>query len=92
MINMDMLYKAKISGRNRIIMKQNDINELDYINIKQKNIKLSELNKQINEIREILNEACCTADTSEAISERLAISQYLDELIVQYMKELNNSK
>lgn len=86
------LYKAKISGRNRTIMKQNDINELDYINIKQKTIKLSELNKQINEIREILNEACCTVDTSEAIRDRLAISQYLDELIVQYMKELNNSK
>lgn len=62
------------------------------VKIKQNAIKLSELNKHINEIREILNEACCTVDTREAIDERLAISQYLDELIVQYMKELNNSK
>jgi len=73
-------------------MNQDDMNELDFINTKQKTIKLSELNKHINEIREILNEACCTVDTSEDINDRLAISQYLDELIVQYMKELYNSK
>lgn len=86
------LYKAKVRGRNRTIMNQDDMTELDFINTKQKTIKLSELNKHINEIREILNEACCTVDTSENVNERLAISQYLDELIVQYMKELNNSK
>lgn len=86
------LYNAKVRGRNRTIMNQDDMNELDFINNKQKTIKLSELNKRINEIREILNEACCTVDTSENINDRLAISQYLDELIVQYMKELNSSK
>lgn len=65
-----------------------------YINFKkveQKDIKLSKLNRQINEVREILNEVCCTVDTTEAINDRLIISQYLDELITEYMKELNCS-
>jgi len=58
-------------------------------NVEQKVIKLSKLNIQINEVREILNEICCTVDTTKAVNDRLTISQYLDELIVEYMKELN---
>lgn len=58
-------------------------------NAEQKKLKLSQLNMQINEIREILNEVCCTANTSEAVNYRLIISQYLDGLIAEYMKELN---
>jgi len=62
-------------------------------NIEKKAVKLSDLNRQINEVREILNEVCCTVDTTKAINDRLTISQYLDELIVEYMKELSyNSK
>jgi hypothetical protein len=62
-------------------------------NVEQKVIKLSELNRQINEVREILNELCCTVDTTKDVNDRLTISQYMDELIVAYMKELNyNSK
>ena len=62
-------------------------------NIEKKAVKLSDLNRQINEVREILNELCCTVDTTKAINDRLTISQYLDELIVEYMKELSyNSK
>jgi len=62
-------------------------------NVKKKAIRLSNLNRQINEVREILNELCCTVNTTKAVNDRLTISQYLDELIVEYMKELNyNSK
>jgi RNase P/RNase MRP subunit p30 len=58
--------------------------------INNKNIKLLNLNEQINHIRDILNEVCCTMDTSEINPNILSISQCLDELIVEYMKEINN--
>lgn len=64
-------------------------NCIDFETIEHKENKLSLLNKQINDVREILNEVCCTVDTIEAIKERLIISQYLDGLIAEYMKELN---
>jgi two-component system cell cycle response regulator len=88
------LYKAKASGRNRIIMslENESENEVGGVNINQKSVKLSKLNEQINEVREILNEVCCTLDSDEAKTDRLIISQYLDELIVEYMKELNDLK
>jgi two-component system, cell cycle response regulator len=53
-------------------------------------LELDKLNERIEELREILNEICCTVDESENDMERLTISMYLDELIVEYMKELNN--
>lgn len=86
------LYKAKASGRNRTIISLENENEVGGANINRKSIKLSKLNDQINEVRELLNEACCTLDGSSNDSERLIISQQLDELIVEYMKELNNLK
>lgn len=45
--------------------------------------KLFELDVYISEVRDILNEISVT---SEEESSRLEISQYLDELIVEYMK------
>lgn len=86
------LCKAKASGRNRTIINQDNINGVKTENIKQKAIKLSGLNKHINEIREILNEVCCTVDAGETVEGRLIVSEYLDELIVEYMKELNDLK
>lgn len=53
-------------------------------------LELDRLNESIEELREILNEICCTVDESKNDIERLTISMYLDELIVEYMKELNN--
>lgn len=50
--------------------------------------KLSNLDKYITEIRDILNEVSVTTEDYEA---RLIISQCLDELIVEYMK-LSNEK
>jgi two-component system, cell cycle response regulator len=55
-----------------------------------KYLQLNKLNKGIEELREILNEICATVDDSEKDKERLAVSKCLDELIVEYMKELNN--
>jgi two-component system, cell cycle response regulator len=52
-------------------------------------LELDKLNKSIEELREILNEICCTVDESDNDKERLTISRYLDELIVEYMKQLN---
>jgi len=45
--------------------------------------RLFELNKQIEEVRDILNEVCVTSEDSKAT---LLISQCLDELIVEYFK------
>lgn len=55
-----------------------------------KYLQLKKLNKSIEELREILNEICSTTQDSEKNKERLAVSKCLDELIVEYMKELNN--
>lgn len=83
------LYQAKANGRNRTIINQENSNEVGLANSNNKNMKLSKLNKQISEMREILNEACCTLDAGEINPDRLIISECLDELIVEYMKEIN---
>lgn len=57
-----------------------------------KGVKLAILNKRINEIRETLNEICSTLDESDTSKERLLVSQYLDELIVEYMNEMMNKE
>ncbi len=51
-----------------------------------KNIELSELKENINQIRDILNEVSCTSESDENDKEKLLISEYLDKLIVKYMK------
>lgn len=51
-----------------------------------KDIELSELEENIDEIRDILNEISCTSESNENDKERLLISEYLDKLIVKYMK------
>ena len=56
-------------------------------------ITVEDLTNRINSLREVLNEICC-ADShadSQIQEERLAISRELDDLILQYMKELNPS-
>ena len=83
------LYQAKANGRNRTIINQENSNEVGIANSNNKNMKLSKLNKQISDMREILNEACCTLDAGEINPDRLIISECLDELIVEYMKEIN---
>ena len=44
------------------------------------------LNSKIEELRDILNEMCISDDGVED-KEKIVISQYLDELIVEYMKD-----
>lgn len=54
-------------------------------------LKLEQLDSCISELRNVLNEVCCTlGDSSDTqnTEERLAISQCLDELIVEYMLQL----
>jgi two-component system, cell cycle response regulator len=54
-----------------------------------KQLELEKINKNIQELRDILNEICCTVVEDEKDKERLEVSEALDKLIVQYMKELN---
>lgn len=64
-----------------------------YLNINHKSdLDLEKLNDKIEELRNILNEVCCTIDTDTDYDTRLAKSQYLDELIVQYMKKLMKNR
>lgn len=51
------------------------------------NISKDELEKHIEELRDILNKICATAQDAEGMKKRLNISEDLDQLIVKYMKE-----
>lgn len=57
-------------------------------NFDMKYSKLIKLDKQINELREILNDICCTLDENHGKKEKLIISKLLDELIVEYMNQI----
>lgn len=90
----DNLYEAKYSGRNRTVAnegnEQHHINIEERINIENKNLKLLRIKNQIDELRETLNEVCCTIDEGKSNPDRLFISECLDDLIVKYMKEFNS--
>jgi diguanylate cyclase (GGDEF)-like protein len=83
------LYEAKVSGRNRSVISQGEMKEIDLVSTNDKEQKLAKLNNRIEELREILNEICSDLDKVEHYPARLAISESLDELIVEYMKEIN---
>ena len=70
--------------------------EKDIIEEKQKKIeeeinkekKLSTLNYRIQELREVLNEMCISSEETVEYEQTLKVSQDLDELIVEYMKNV----
>lgn len=51
--------------------------------------KLDELDKYIDDLRDVLNEICVTIDETDGANEKLIVSQFLDELIVEYMKQIS---
>jgi two-component system, cell cycle response regulator len=51
--------------------------------------ELSILNSRIEEVRDVLNEMCISSDETVEDKQKLNMSQYLDELIVEYMKNIN---
>jgi len=51
-----------------------------------RNVDKDELKKHIDELRDVLNEICATTENSKGLEERLLVSQHLDQIIVQYMK------
>ena len=56
------------------------------------NIHKDELKKQIDELRDVLNEICVTAQDTEGLKKRLLVSEHMDQIIVQYMnKDINYS-
>ena len=71
------LYEAKKKGGNRTII-DNDV--------KMNQIQLSILNKEIQDLRESLNEICVTTDGTVSSEQKLIMSEILDKLIVEYMK------
>lgn len=52
-------------------------------------IRMERLKEQIDELREILNEICASSQGADLTKEILVISQCLDELIVEYMNQIN---
>ena len=48
-----------------------------------------EIAKNIDELRDVLNEICATAQGTEELEKRLIVSELLDQLIVKYMTENN---
>lgn len=50
------------------------------------------LNIRIQEVRDVLNEMCITSDDIIEYKQKLELSQYLDELIVEYMKNISKNK
>ncbi|HEY8893089.1 MAG TPA: Spo0E family sporulation regulatory protein-aspartic acid phosphatase [Clostridium sp.] len=63
--------------------------------IEMLNSDLEKLNNRIYELRNVLNELCSTIYDNDSDKENkediLIVSQYLDDLIVEYMKQ-NNKK
>ena len=57
------------------------------LNIKE--TKLAYLTDKITELRAILNELYTTLEVGETNPTILAVSEYMDKLIVEYMKEIN---
>jgi len=45
-----------------------------------------DLENAIEELRDVLNQICITAKTTEELEERLLVSQQLDNLIIKYMR------
>lgn len=58
--------------------------------IKINEVRMQELKRQIDDMREILNEICCTSIHDEEKGEgvRLLASRLLDDLIVEYMQAM----
>lgn len=54
-------------------------------------MNLDKLQKSINELRDVLNEICASTEETENSSEKLYVSQCLDELIVEYMNKINRN-
>lgn len=56
------------------------------------NITMEDLNKRIIDLRDILNEICCTDSNTEVEEVRLNASRNLDELIVKYMQGIKTRR
>jgi two-component system cell cycle response regulator len=73
------LYEAKKERKNLKICD---------VHTKIDDYKLSILNNKIEELRDILNEMCMSSDDKADDIHKLNVSQYLDELIVKFMKNM----
>lgn len=49
-----------------------------------------QIEKDIESLREVLNEICIKGDDKETIEKRLLVSTDLDKLIVEYINKKNN--
>jgi len=57
--------------------------------VKNNDLQIEELSRAIEEVRRTLNEVCSTSENhNDEI--RLNISRYLDELIVEYMRQVKH--
>lgn len=50
-------------------------------------IDKEKLKNNIDELRDVLNKICVTAEDVDVVNSRLVISQLMDQLIVKYMTQ-----
>ena len=53
----------------------------------KEHIEEEELKKDIEELRDVLNEICATDEDAEQLKKRLSVSRQMDKLIVKYMNK-----
>ena len=56
------------------------------------NIDKKEIERNIEELRDVLNEICATDENLEGVKKRLIVSEQLDRLIVKYMNVNNEQR
>lgn len=61
-------------------------------NDEKDDLQLEILNGHICKVREILNEICLELDELDNENTKIFVSECLDKLIVEYMKQINYNK
>ncbi len=52
---------------------------------RERSVEKDKLEKNIDELRAVLNKICISAKSTKELEERLVVSERLDKLIVEYM-------
>lgn len=69
--------------------------EIARVFMEKKTIKILDednLIRNIDKLRDVLNEMCCTLDDQEINNDKLIVSQQLDKLIFDYMMLKSDNK
>jgi two-component system cell cycle response regulator len=86
--DLSLIYESLIE--NLKITQRNYKGKLEnFKSIEKNSINIKKLNTSIEELRDTLNELCATSDDEVDYNYKLKVSEYLDDLIVEYMKKIS---